>query len=145
MNYLALMILMALGAAWFLMVPVAVVTFPFGIVRWLNTKPRPQISFLKLLVGVPFTLGLLLIYNLYVGPFSVDPVTPVPDILLNEALALGLVALLLIGNLAALVYQLKDCQKRTGTITGSITLAHYCCNAMLVLPILHRHATMTMT
>lgn len=149
MNSLAFMILATLGVLWFLMVPVAVLAFPLGIVRWFKSKPRYELRVLKFLVGVPFTVGLLLIYFFFVDPISIDRTASaeiaVRNIRLNESLAIGLVDLLLIGNLAVLVYQLKGRRAGTGTIIGSVTLAHYCCNVLLVLPILERHASMTMT
>ncbi|MBX2848369.1 MAG: hypothetical protein KTR16_08615 [Acidiferrobacterales bacterium] len=149
MNAVAFMILVILGLTWFLMVPVAVVAVPLGMIRWFRSNPRHKIPILNLLIGFPFTVGLMLIFFFFVDPISIDRSAPVEiivqTVLINEALVIGLVDFLLIGNLAAIIYILKGGKVRTRTIIGSITLAHYCCNMLLVLPILERHATMTMT
>jgi len=149
MNALVFMMLMFLGLTWFLMIPVVVIAFPLGVIRWFRSKPRHKIPILNLFIGFPFTIGLMLIYFFFVDPIFIDPSAPVEiivqKVLLNEAIAIGLVDFLLIGNLLGIVYILKGGKARTGTIIGSISLAHYCCNMLLVLPILERHATMTMT
>jgi len=133
----------------YLLIPVAVIAFIGGIFGWYFSDHAEPIRFRQFLIGIPFTLCLLVAYRFNYRPYTVDRsniIDGFPDgAMANENFTITIVGLILLGNIIGVISQLLEGGAVKISLLTSGLSAHYCVNAWIAYAVLEKWAGASMT